>query len=121
MMRLGSLLGSLSAFILLGVSAQQPASGGNTTITSMNVTFMGQNSGLPGGAWPPASVFNSTIDFTVVAADTTDSTNCSASWVYTKPSFDWKLCDDGHTHWRFDQDGWAHEVNFTIQTVHILA
>ena len=57
-------------------------------MSSVATHFMGDNSGIANGAWPPGSGFNSTISFTLsqdfanTAGETAPtSTGCSAQWV----------------------------------------
>ncbi|KAF2201693.1 hypothetical protein GQ43DRAFT_370825 [Delitschia confertaspora ATCC 74209] len=57
------------------------------TITSMNMHFMGSNTGLPGNTWPDDKKFDTTLDFTISFPDTT-STKCSTSWKYTSVPLD---------------------------------
>ncbi|KAI9687677.1 MAG: hypothetical protein M1820_010396 [Bogoriella megaspora] len=78
--------------------------------------FMGDNSGIANGAWPPGTGFNTTISFTFAQdfANTTVSTaptavGCSAQWVpkgtgaQAYPT-DWVECvNDGGFYWKFQK------------------
>ena len=55
-------------------------------VSDLRTHFMGANSGLPGGAWPPGSAFNSSVDFTLQTDSTGDESRvCSVSW--TPPDY----------------------------------
>ncbi|KAF2499478.1 hypothetical protein BU16DRAFT_603553 [Lophium mytilinum] len=48
-------------------------------ISAFTAHFMGDSSGLPGGAWPPNSAFNTTLSFTLKFPDNTTS-SCAATF-----------------------------------------
>jgi hypothetical protein len=106
-------------------------------ITELNTHFMGPNSGLPGGQWPPGSDFPSTINFTIyhyfVATTSINGSAveinsippagnvyCAMNW--TTPVFDWQECaahDPGQDGFCFrfkPQDGLS-GANFTLEIV----
>ncbi|KAF2276740.1 uncharacterized protein EI97DRAFT_432983 [Westerdykella ornata] len=49
-------------------------------IPSLEVHFMGHDSGLPGGQWPEAHKFNSSLAFTIAVAPNSPSIPCRAPW-----------------------------------------
>ncbi|KAF2237891.1 hypothetical protein EV356DRAFT_564486 [Viridothelium virens] len=88
---------------------------GSWQVSDIATHYMGDNSGIANGAWPPGSGFNSTISFTLSQnfANTTHETaptafGCSAQWVpkgsgaQAYPT-DWVQCGGAGsgTSWKF--------------------
>lgn len=76
-------------------------------ITNLKTHFMGSNSGIANGDWPPSSVFNSTLELVVQYPSTDyssalpDTTTCTGSWPYGTHPEAWIPCADGSVGWRF--------------------
>ncbi|KAK7538731.1 uncharacterized protein J3D65DRAFT_667386 [Phyllosticta citribraziliensis] len=93
----------------------------NYDISNLETHFMGKNSGLPGGSWPTAYQFDSTINFSIDLSDS--KTTCAGSWPYSSnttrlnPVPDYIDCaDEGKTQWRFDL--FTSETRFRIDVLH---
>ncbi|GME23225.1 hypothetical protein BKCO1_2300033 [Neofusicoccum parvum] len=88
-------------------------------ISTLKTHFMGKNSGIADGSWPPGSEFNSTIELVInypsaVAESTIPETaTCTANWVYGTHPADWVLCDDANLAWKFTE--FSTEASFTIE------
>jgi hypothetical protein len=63
------------------------------SIPTMNVHFMGRDTGIPGNQWPESSKFNTTLDFTLTLPSST--VLCSANWVYQQVSTAEWACGNG--------------------------
>jgi hypothetical protein len=50
------------------------------SIPTMNVHFMGRDTGIPGNTWPDSEKFNTTLDFTLTTPSS--EVQCSANWKY---------------------------------------
>ncbi|KAK7556729.1 hypothetical protein IWX49DRAFT_9340 [Phyllosticta citricarpa] len=121
-----STLFTVSATAALASAAVLPvypraANATNYEITALKTHYMGTNSGLPGGTWPAASKFDSTITFNLDLSDS--KTTCAGSWPYTtespriNPVPDFIDCaDNGKTQWRFES--FVGEYRFNIAVLH---
>jgi hypothetical protein len=108
------------------------------SISELTTHFMGPNSGLPSGTWPPGSGFPSSIDFTIYHYFNTTLLNegneaveiktvpspgdvhCGMNWI--TPNFDWVDCPHhavGHDgfRFRFKQQDELTGANFTLEIV----
>jgi hypothetical protein len=62
------------------------------SIPTMNVHFMGRDTGIPGNTWPEDRKFNTTLDFTL--ATPSAEVQCSANWKYQEVSTAEWACGD---------------------------
>jgi hypothetical protein len=65
------------------------------SIPTMDVHFMGRDTGIPGNTWPEDRKFNTTLDFTVIFP--TFERQCSANWIYQQVPTTTQSCGDGVT------------------------
>lgn len=83
--------------------------------------FMGANSGLPGGQWPPGSQFNSSIAFAVSSSTSpalapTVIAECSANWAPPAVPVDWASCEGTSSlQWRFVPEQYDNEAKFGLE------
>ncbi|KAF2087708.1 hypothetical protein K490DRAFT_56796 [Saccharata proteae CBS 121410] len=75
-------------------------------IPTMSSHFMGANSGIGNGEWPPNAAFNSTLSFVVNYASLSGgaplNVTCSGNWTESSPPTTWNLCPNSVVSWRFD-------------------
>jgi hypothetical protein len=65
------------------------------SIPTMDVHFMGRDTGIPGNTWPEDRKFNTTLDFTVIFP--TFEQHCSANWTYQQVPTTKQSCGDDVT------------------------
>ncbi|EKG18304.1 hypothetical protein MPH_04436 [Macrophomina phaseolina MS6] len=116
-----------SALLAIGLSAlasgaaiptltKRSVSAQEYDISTLKTHFMGKNSGLGDGSWPPGSEFNSTIELVVNYPgddDATASTTCTGTWVNGSHPTDWNACDDAAVAWKFAK--FTTEAKFTLE------
>ncbi|KAF2458104.1 hypothetical protein BDY21DRAFT_371009 [Lineolata rhizophorae] len=95
-------------------------------IPEMKVHFMGANSGIGDGSWPPGTEFNSTIEFELDRYATQQSedsapgasvgeTTCGASWVEGELPTEWIQCGDAKVEWKMVETSEMSETDFTME------
>jgi hypothetical protein len=62
------------------------------SIPTMDVHFMGRDTGIPGNTWPDSEKFNTTLDFTLTTPSS--EVQCSANWKYQAVSTAEWTCGD---------------------------
>jgi hypothetical protein len=65
------------------------------SIPTMDVHFMGRDTGIPGNTWPEDRKFNTTLDFTVIFP--TFERQCSVNWKYQQVPTSKQSCGDDVT------------------------
>lgn len=88
----------------------------------VNTHFMGNNSGIASGAWPPFSSFTSSMDFIFRRTPGDNGTfwtsaSCSANWNASDYPKTWKACNDTATMWRFLAQPATSAANFTLEII----
>jgi hypothetical protein len=92
------------------------------SLSVVNSHYMGANSGIANGAWPPGSEFNSTVDFVLQRIPGDDGANytevsCSADWNDPDYPTTWMACNDSETRWRFATEPGFTACNFTLEII----
>lgn len=90
------------------------------SLSVVNSHYMGENSGIANGVWPPGSEFNSTINFTLERIPGGQGSNytevlCSADWSDPDYPTTWIACSDSKTRWRFAVESGFTACNFTLE------
>ncbi|KAF2098363.1 hypothetical protein NA57DRAFT_77154 [Rhizodiscina lignyota] len=90
-------------------------------IPTLTNHFMGSNSGITDGSWPPNKAFNSTMNFTIQYLPKSfndkafSQTECSGSWVGEAYPTTWLSCKDSRVKWRFQKSNKWNECNFVLE------
>lgn len=94
------------------------ASAETWAIQNLTSHFMGRDSGLPGGQWPPGDQFNSTVNFNlVIESNTTATVACAANWTPPNYPTNYIVCGQPNVKFRFEQKGDFNEGQFTLDLV----
>ncbi|KAF2177213.1 hypothetical protein K469DRAFT_720907 [Zopfia rhizophila CBS 207.26] len=110
----------LSAVILAVPALSAPLSKFNTrateswSINTMNVHFMGRDTGIPGNGWPDWAKFDTTLDFKVDFPFS--QVSCSASWPEKNLPTSEIPCESENTMFQLSPvpSGDFHEAAFTL-------
>lgn len=90
------------------------------SLSQVSSHFMGSNSGIAGGAWPPGTEFNTTVEFILqrIPGDlgtVSTAVCCSACWQEPDYPTSWMACNDSSTRWRLPAQEGMTAANFTLE------
>ena len=117
-----SILKMFAHMLILNVGLMVIAAAENWSLPVVNTHFMGNNSGIANGAWPPSSLFPSSVDFIFRRTPGNNGTfwttaACSANWTASNYPKNWKVCNDTTVMWRFSTQPGTFAANFTLEII----
>lgn len=117
-----SILRMLAQMLILNVGLTMIAASEIWSLPLVNTHFMGNNSGIANGAWPPSSVFPNSVDFIFRRTPGNNDTfwtnaACSANWTASDYPKNWKACNDTTVVWRFSTQSGTFAANFTLEII----
>lgn len=92
----------------------------NWSLSVINSHFMGNNSGIANGTWPPGTEFNSTVNFVLQRmpgdlGTAYTAVGCATNWKEPDYPKSWMACNDTGTRWRFATEQSFTAGNFTLE------
>jgi|SRR5579871_705469 len=117
-----SILKMLAHALILNAGLIMIVAAESWSLQMVNTHFMGNNSGIANGAWPPSFIFPSSVDFTFRRTPGNNgslwtSAACSANWTASDYPKDWKACNDTTVMWRFSNQPGTFAANFTLEII----
>lgn len=116
------ILKMLAHALILNVGLIVIAVAESWSLPVMNSHFMGNNSGIANGDWPPSTQFPSSVDFIFRRTPGNNGTlwtsaACSANWTASDYPKNWKVCNDTTVMWRFSNQPGTFAANFTLEII----
>lgn len=112
----------LAHILILNAGLIMIAAAESWSLPVVNTHFMGNNSGIGNGTWPPSSAFPSSVDFIFRRTPGDNGTlwtsaACSANWTASDYPKNWKACNDTTVVWRFANQPGTFAANFTLEII----